>query len=57
MSSEFCDLVEKGIVDPAKVSKSALQNAVSVALMILTTDVLVTDLPSEDKETQKADVM
>ena len=45
ISLEFVDLVEKGIIDPAKVTKSALQNAVSVALMILTADALVADEP------------
>lgn len=46
---EFGDLVAQGIVDPAKVSRSAIQNAVSVAMMVLTTEALVTDLP-EKKE-------
>ena len=40
---KFCDMVEMGIVDPAKVTRSALQNAASVAEMILTTEVLVAD--------------
>jgi len=46
---EFGKLVERGIIDPAKVTRSALQNAASVAIMILTTEALVTDLP-EKKE-------
>jgi len=49
MEMKFGDMVEKGIIDPAKVTKSALQNAVSVALMILTTDALITDEPEPDK--------
>ena len=47
---EFGDLVKKGIIDPAKVTRSALQNAASVAVMVLTTEALITDLP-EKKET------
>ncbi|MDP1710454.1 MAG: chaperonin GroEL [candidate division WWE3 bacterium] len=46
--NEFGDLVKKGIIDPAKVTRSALQNASSVAVMILTTEVLVTDLPEKN---------
>lgn len=49
MTMEFGDLVAQGIIDPAKVSRSAIQNAVSVAMMVLTTEALVTDLP-EKKE-------
>jgi chaperonin GroEL len=47
---EFCHLFERGIMDPAKVTRSALENAASVASMILTTESLVTDIP-EKKET------
>ncbi|MGH2601259.1 MAG: TCP-1/cpn60 chaperonin family protein, partial [Dehalococcoidia bacterium] len=46
---DFGDMVSKGIIDPAKVTRSALENAVSIAGMVLTTNVLVTDLP-ERKE-------
>jgi chaperonin GroEL len=46
---KFEDLLKAGIVDPVKVTRSALQNAASVASMILTTEALVTDLPGEDK--------
>jgi chaperonin GroEL len=49
MIGEFGDLVKKGIIDPAKVTRSALQNASSVAVMILTTEALITDLPEKDK--------
>ena len=45
---EFEDLLEAGIIDPVKVTRSALQNAASVASMILTTEALVTDLPSKE---------
>ena len=41
----FVDMMEAGIVDPTKVSRSALQNAASVASMILTTEALVADKP------------
>jgi len=44
---EYGDLMEQGIVDPTKVVRSALENAVSGAVMILTTEALVTDLPEE----------
>ncbi len=46
---EFGDMFEKGIVDAAKVTRSALQNAASIAAMVLTTETLVTDIP-EKKE-------
>jgi len=42
------DLVAKGIIDPTKVTRSALQNAASVAMMLLTTEAVVTDLPKKD---------
>jgi len=47
MTESYVDLVEKGIIDPAKVTRSALENAASVAGMILTTEALVTDLPEK----------
>jgi len=43
----FGDMVDKGIIDPAKVTRSALENAVSIAGMVLTTNCLVTDVPEE----------
>ena len=42
---EFCDMVERGIIDPVKVTRSALENAVSIAAMVLTTNCLVTEIP------------
>src|SRR4051794_16664863 len=45
MSESYVDLVKAGIIDPAKVTRSALENAASVAGMILSTEALVTDLP------------
>jgi chaperonin GroEL len=47
---ELVDLVKAGIIDPAKVSRVALQNAASVAGLLLTTTVLVTELKDKDKE-------
>jgi chaperonin GroEL len=47
--NEFVDMVESGIIDPAKVTKGALQNAASIAAMILSTEALITDIP-EKKE-------
>ena len=44
-TGEYGDMMEMGIVDPAKVSRSALQNAASVASMVLTTEALVADIP------------
>ena len=43
------DMLEAGIVDPTKVTRSALQNAASVASMVLTTESLVTDNPKENE--------
>lgn len=50
MTSTFGDMVKKGIIEPAKVAISALQNAASVGSMILTTECLITDLPEPKKE-------
>lgn len=47
LKMEYTDMIEAGIIDPAKVTRSALQNAVSAATMILTTECLVTDIPEE----------
>jgi len=47
-SGEYGDLVSMGVVDPTKVTRSALQNAASVAGLILTTDAMVAELPKED---------
>ena len=45
LTGEFVNMIKSGIVDPAKVTRSALQNAASVASMVLTTESLVTDIP------------
>jgi len=50
-TGEFVDMIKAGIVDPAKVTRSALQNAASIGGMILTTECLVTDKPEEKKDT------
>ncbi|MCL5264629.1 MAG: chaperonin GroEL [Chloroflexi bacterium] len=49
LSSDYRNMVEAGIIDPAKVTRSALQNAVSIATMILTTEALVTEIPEKEK--------
>jgi len=43
------DMVEAGIVDPARVTRSAMQNAASIAAMILTTDTLITDVLEKEQ--------
>ncbi len=48
MKDEYVDMVEVGIIDPAKVTKGALENAASIAAMILTTEALITDVPEKD---------
>lgn len=48
MSNEYVDMLETGITDPAKVVRSALENASSIASMILTTEALVTDIPEKE---------
>jgi chaperonin GroEL len=48
LSGEYVNLLEKGITDPAKVVRSALENASSIASMILTTEALVTDIPEKE---------
>ena len=45
---EYADMMERGIADPTKVTRSALQNAASVAAMVLTTESLVTDIPTPE---------
>jgi len=47
LSEEYVDMIKAGIVDPTKVTRSALQNAASIAAMILTTESLVTDIPEK----------
>jgi chaperonin GroEL len=54
LTLEFEDMIKAGILDPVKVTRSALQNAASVASMILTTECLVTDIPEDKKEAPHA---
>jgi chaperonin GroEL len=49
-ADKYCDMVKEGIIDPTKVVRSALQNASSVATLLLTSDALVADLPKEEKK-------
>jgi len=49
---EFCNMIERGIVDPAKVSRAALENAVSIAAMVLTTNCLVSEIPEKKEQPQ-----
>jgi chaperonin GroEL len=48
LKNEYLDMVEAGIIDPAKVTKGALQNAASIAAMVLTTEALITDIPTAE---------
>lgn len=47
---EYGDLVAAGVIDPAKVTRLALQNAASIAALMLTTEALVSEIPEEEKE-------
>jgi chaperonin GroEL len=48
LTGEFEDLLKAGVIDPAKVTRAALQNAASIASLLLTTECLITDKPAED---------
>jgi chaperonin GroEL len=48
-SNEYVDMMHAGIIDPTKVERIALQNAASIASLLLTTEVLITDIPEKDK--------
>jgi chaperonin GroEL len=48
LKEEYVDMVKVGIIDPAKVTKGAMENAASIAAMILTTEALITDVPEEN---------
>jgi chaperonin GroEL len=50
LTGEYGDMIKMGIVDPAKVTRTALQNAASIASLMLTTDVMVTSLPEDEEE-------
>lgn len=48
LTNEFVNMLEAGIIDPAKVTRGALENAASIAAMILTTEALITDIPHDE---------
>ncbi len=48
-TGEYGDLIEQGVLDPVKVTRSALQNAASIASMLLTTETLVVEKPAESE--------
>ena len=50
VNGEYVDMIKQGIVDPAKVTRAALQNAASIASMILTTETLVAEAPEEENQ-------
>jgi chaperonin GroEL len=52
LRDEYIDMVKGGVIDPAKVTRGALENAASIAAMILTTEALITDVPEKDKPAQ-----
>jgi chaperonin GroEL len=49
ITGEYCDMLKAGVIDPLKVVRGALENAASIAAMILTTECLITDVPEKDK--------
>ncbi len=49
LTGKYTDMIEAGVIDPVKVVRGALENASSIASMILTTDVLITDMPEKEK--------
>src|SRR5439155_15765831 len=49
-AGEYCDMIARGINDPTKVARSALQNAASVATQLLTSDAMVADMPKDEKK-------
>jgi len=54
LTEKYEDMIEAGVIDPAKVTRGALENAASIAGMILTTEALVSEIPEEEKETTPA---
>ncbi|MBM4208644.1 MAG: chaperonin GroEL [Gammaproteobacteria bacterium] len=55
-TGEYGDMIQMGILDPAKVTRTALQNAASVAGLMLTTEVMIAEAPSEDKHSHGPDM-
>ena len=56
-TDEYVDLLEAGVIDPTKVTRSALLNAASISSLMLTTEVLITDIPEEEKAAPMAPPM
>jgi len=52
LAQEYTDMFKAGIIDPAKVTRSAVENAASIAAMILTTEALITDIPEKKEAPQ-----
>ena len=50
LAEQYIDMVEGGVIDPAKVTRGALENAASIAAMILTTEALITDIPEKEPQ-------
>ncbi|MDL2319021.1 chaperonin GroEL, partial [Eubacteriales bacterium OttesenSCG-928-A19] len=48
LKGEYVDMVQRGITDPTKVARSALQNAASISALVLTTESLVADIPEKE---------
>lgn len=48
LTEEYSDMIKAGVIDPAKVTRGALENAASIAAMILTTEALITDIPADE---------
>ena len=57
LTGQYGDMFKMGVIDPAKVTRTALQNAASIAGLMLTTDVMVTDLPEDEDEALGEDVV
>ena len=49
LTEEYVDMIKAGIVDPTKVTRSTLQNAASIAAMVLTTEAVVADIPEKEQ--------
>ena len=56
LNNEYCDMFERGIIDPTKVTRSALQNAASVSATMLTTEAIVVEIPDKDEKPSQNDV-
>jgi chaperonin GroEL len=54
VTEQYVDMITEGIIDPAKVTRGALENAASIAAMILTTEALITEVPEDTKASQQA---